>query len=115
MVTEIHKFGPRRLYLREHRKAKGVSAKDMSGRVGIERESVYRWEREPWRLDEADQANYAHALQLEPEDDLWRPPSAHPPEPSLDDMVAEVPEDVRDMARGMAEEIIRRFATGRKS
>src|SRR5437870_5021128 len=73
MVTRIHKSARRRLFLKEHREAKGVSAEQMAGRLGIERESVYRLEREAFtRLNPEKQAAYAAALDLEPES-LWRP------------------------------------------
>ena len=65
----------RRLFLKEHRKAKGVSAAAMADRLGIERESIYRLEREAMtRLNGEKQAAYARALGIEPED-LWRPPT----------------------------------------
>lgn len=106
MVTRIHKHGPRRFYLREHRKAKDVSAETMAGRLGIERESVYRLERHPLNIDFKKLAAYAAALQLEPED-LWRPPGT----PSLDGMVADAPAEVREMAV----DIVRRLVTGGRS
>jgi transcriptional regulator with XRE-family HTH domain len=92
MVTRIHKMARRRLFLREHRKAKGVSAEAMAGRLGIERESLLRLERELHRVNSEKQAAYAHALDMEPED-LWRPPG----NPSIDAMVHDAPENVRSM------------------
>src|SRR5262245_1209073 len=93
MVTRIHKHARRRLYLKEHREAKGLSAEMMSGRLGITRESLYRQEREPWRVNSEKQAQWADALQIEPEA-LWRPPGAI----SLDELVRNQPAEVRDMA-----------------
>lgn len=103
MVTRIHKYGPRRLFLREHRKAKEISAETLAGRLGIERESVLRLEREPHRMTPDKQAAYAHALDLEPED-LWRPPGR----PSLDGMVQGTPDTVQEMAA----DIVRRLVAG---
>lgn len=93
VVTRIHKHAKRRLFLKEHRKAKGISATTMAGRLGIERESVYRLEREPRRVNSEKQAEYADALGIEPEA-LWRLPGAT----SLDALVSEAPEDVKSMA-----------------
>ena len=59
MVTRIHRGARRRLFLREHRQAKKISAETMAGRLGIERESVYRLERETWRVNPEKQAAYA--------------------------------------------------------
>lgn len=106
MVTRIHGHGPKTLYLREHRKAKGVSAVDMANRLGIERESVYRIEREE-RANKKRQAQWAAALDIEPEE-LWRLPGSRP---SLDAMISKAPPDVQEMAV----DIVRRLVAGRRS
>ena len=95
----------RRLFLKEHREAQGISASLMGEKLGIERESVYRLEREPWRVNSEKQAEYARALGIEPEE-LWRPPGT----PSLDAMVQSAPEDIR----AMAADIVRRLVSGSK-
>lgn len=104
MVTQASKQPRRRLFLKENREAKGVSAEAMGKHLGIERESVYRLERELWRVNSEKQAAYAEGLGLEPED-LWRPPGA----PSLDAMVA----TASDELRAMAVDIVRRLVAGR--
>lgn len=104
MVTPP-KPAKRRLFLKENREALGVSATQMAEKLGIERESVYRLERELWRVNSDKQAEYAHALGLEPED-LWRLPGT----PSLDAMVKSAPDDVR----AMAADIVRRLVEGGK-
>jgi transcriptional regulator with XRE-family HTH domain len=132
MVTRIHKHGKKRLFLKEHREAKGVSAEAMGGRLGIERESVYRQERaeafykgplaeasetlacclsyddligEWWRVDPGKQLEWAAALGLDDPGALWRPPTAV----SLDEMVRPAPDDVQKMAV----DIVRRLVAGR--
>jgi transcriptional regulator with XRE-family HTH domain len=92
MVTVGSGHAIRRLFLKEHRQAKGVSAAEMARRMGIERESLYRLEREPRRLNSEKQAEYAIALDIEPAD-LWRPPGR----PSLDALLNETPDDLRRM------------------
>lgn len=104
MVTSIYKGRKGRLYLKEHRKAKGVSAVYMAGRLGIARESVYRLEREFWRASYTDQLAYADALDIEPRR-LWSPPER----PSLDDRVAGQPDEIVSMA----DDIVRRLVAGR--
>jgi len=105
MVTRIRKQARARLFLKEHREAKDVSADVMAGRLGIARESVYRLERE-WRTrcTPEKQAAYADALGLEFED-LWRPP-ATPAMPSLDGMVQDQPENVREMAVDIVKRLV---------
>lgn len=105
VVTRIHHKARKRLFLKEHREAKGISAETMSGRLGIERESVYRLEREPRRVNAEKQAAYAAALQIEPED-LWRPPER----PSLDAIIKTASPDVQAMAL----DIVRRMAAGKR-
>jgi transcriptional regulator with XRE-family HTH domain len=73
MVIRNDTHPPRPLFLREHREAKGVSAPAMARRLGIARESVYRLEREPKRVNPVKQVQWAAALDIEPED-LWRSP-----------------------------------------
>lgn len=93
----------RRLFLKENREAKGISAETMAEKLGIERESVYRLEKKFGRIKAETQAQYAAALGLEPED-LWRPPGT----PSLDSLVAGAPDDLRQMAADIVSRLMRR-------
>lgn len=97
MVTEIHKGAIRRLFLREHRKAKGVSAPAMAGRMGMERESLLRLEREWRRCGPGKQAKFAAALDIDPEE-LWRlpPPKA---EQSIDGQIDEMRQKLEELAK----------------
>lgn len=106
MVTRIHHRRKARLFLREWRKAKGVSATVMGRRLGMERESVLRLEREWNRCAPDKQAQYADALGIQPEA-LWHPPVPDD-RPSLDAMTRDIPDDVRDMVV----DVVRRM-TGR--
>jgi hypothetical protein len=93
MVTRIHRSVRPRLFLREHRQAKGISTVYMAGRMGMERESLLRLEREAQtRCTPDKQAQYAEALGIEPAA-LWRLPG----EPSVDSLLADTPEDFRAM------------------
>jgi DNA-binding XRE family transcriptional regulator len=104
VVTHVPRRPPkakRRLFLQEHRKEKGVSAATMAERMGIERESVYRIERESWRVNSDRQIAYAEALGIEPED-LWRPPST----PSLDAIVKSAPVEVQILAADIVRRLV---------
>lgn len=94
MVTRIHKRVKPRLFLREHRRAKGFSAVTVAGRMEMERESLLRLERESWRVKYEDQVAYADAIGLSDAAELHRPPGTQ----SLDSLVAQAPKEVRDMA-----------------
>ncbi len=95
----------RTLFLREHREAAGISADLMAGKLGIERESVYRREREPGRLDFKKQAEWAVICGVSPED-LWRPPG----EPSLDAIVRSASPETKLLAA----DIVRRLVESRE-
>lgn len=104
MVTRIHKSIKGRLYLREHRKAKGVSAPRMAERMGMERESLLRLEREAQtRCTPEKQVQYADALGIEPAA-LWRPPGA----PTMDELLNGADPDTRSMAVDMIGALVAR-------
>lgn len=105
MVTRIHKGVRPRLFLKEHRKAKGLSAEAMGGRLGIERESVHRMERYPGRLSLEKQAAYAAALDIEPEDLRWPPGT-----PSLDGLIKNADPETQAM---VADIVVRMVAGGK--
>lgn len=105
----------RQLHLLAHMKAKGISPNDMAGRLGIERESMYRQARE-WRIVAKDREKlqkWIVGLGYEDEEPLWHLPT-EPPKPSLDAQVEKLPEPVRELAREMAADIIKKFATSRR-
>lgn len=93
----------KRLYLKEHRVAKGIPATEMARRLGIERESVYRLEREPRRANPDKQLQWARALHIELED-LWSPPGR----PSLDAMISKQPKEIQDLAVDIVRRLISR-------
>lgn len=101
MVTRAPKPAKRRLFLKEHREDKNISAEVMGERLGIERESVYRHEREQWRVNSIKQAEWAAALGIEPEA-LWRPPGTV----SLDAILRSAPDDVQQMAVDIVQRLI---------
>lgn len=107
-IVRIGARQPLRLYLREWREYKDIDAIVMAGRLGVERESVYRIEKKAMqRAIPEYQAAYAEALGIDP-GRLWHPP---PPKgedlpPSLDEMAQKAPE----AARAAAFELLRRMA-----
>jgi transcriptional regulator with XRE-family HTH domain len=100
MATRKHTTG-RRLFLKEHREAKGLSASEMGEKLGIERESVYRLEKKYLGVSSQKQAEYARALGIEPEE-LWRPPD----NPSLDAIMSRAPEDVRASVHNLIRRLV---------
>jgi hypothetical protein len=91
MVTHIYR-SKRRLFLREHREAAGITAEDMGNSLepNINARSVYRIEREWRRCDPIMQEQWAFRCRVEP-DDLWHKPNRA----SLDALVRQEPAEVR--------------------
>lgn len=107
MVTRIRKSARRRLFLKQHREARGLSAQQMADRLDLTRESLYRQEREPWRVNSDKQAEWAEALGIEPEA-LWSPPRGPEAPPSLDELVRDAPDDVKSMAVDIVRRLVNR-------
>ena len=105
MVTRIGRNRPISLFLKEHREKKAVSPEAMAGRLGITRESLYRWEREQHRLNPEKIARFADALDMAP-DRLWH----HPDEPSADEQLRNATLEERQAAV----EMVRIFVSHRR-
>lgn len=107
MVPRIRRGVAPHVYLREWRKAKNIRATDMADRLGIERESYYRLERNTGKLSLEEVYELADALGID-HHKLWTvpPPPGLRPRPSLDEIVADVPdsqvEGLADMLRRAA-------------
>lgn len=94
MVPRIRKGSTPHVYLREWRKAKNIGAPDMADRLGIERESYYRLERNTGKLSVEEVYELADALGIDHRR-LWTlpPPPGLRPRPSLDEIVADSSDD----------------------
>ncbi|MFL5047658.1 MAG: helix-turn-helix transcriptional regulator [Xanthobacteraceae bacterium] len=101
MATPIGRRRRSHLYIAEWMEQRGLSDERLANRVGVARQTVYRWRVEQWRLDPDKIAVLASALDLQPED-LWRPPSR----PSLDAMVKDVPEELRKTAADIVRRLV---------
>lgn len=93
-------------YLREWRNFMGTKVIELAEALEIERESYYRLEREPWRINLSEMAVLAKAIGIKPSQFHFPPPVEGTNQRiSLDDLLEDVPEEVRAMAinavRGM--------------
>ena len=93
MVTRIRQGARLHLYVKEWREARGLSLEALGGRLGVEKNTVWRWENEQHRLNPEKQAALADALNLDSPSDLWRPPTSRP---SLDAIAEGASEEVKD-------------------
>jgi transcriptional regulator with XRE-family HTH domain len=103
MVTRIRKGARPHLYIKEHMDARDLSDERMADRLGVTRQTVFRWRKEQHRLDPEKIARLAAALDIEPED-LWR----HPARPSLDALVKKAPDDLHATAVDIVKRLVRR-------
>lgn len=90
MIVRIGQRRRAHLYLTEWRDYRGLSDETLGNRIGVARETVFRWRTEPHRLNPDKLAVLASALDCEP-CDFYRLPS----DPSLDAIVSGVPADLR--------------------
>jgi transcriptional regulator with XRE-family HTH domain len=101
MVTRIRQGARPHLYITEWRELRGLSVEQLAGRVGVARETVWRWETQQHRLNPDKIAQLASSLDIEPEE-LWRRPQRQ----SLDALL----KDATDAEHETAFDIVRRLA-----
>ena len=93
MVTRIGqgRRKARRLFLEEWMEAKDITPEALGLRFDppVSRTTVWRWIREPHRLNPEKMAAFAEALGIQPED-LWRSPNR----PSVDALLANSSDDL---------------------
>ena len=102
-VMGTPRIGPKkpvRLYLRQHREAKGLTLQQVADRIEttdgepVGRGTISRWETKKRGLGENVIAAYAEAIGVET-GALYKPPSN---EPSLDELAAKLPRELRQKA-----------------
>lgn len=101
MVTGIGRRGAAHLYIKEWMDELGVSDEKAANRIGVARETVYRWRTEQHRLNPDKIAELAHALNIEPEQ-FYRLPGR----PSLDALVKDAPVDLQNTAADIVRRLV---------
>lgn len=110
MVTRIRKGGRVHLFIKEHMEAKGISDEAMAGRLDVARETIWRRYSQQHRLNPQKIAEFAHAMNIEPED-LYRPPmppGLSPSVPSIDAMLRDADEETQKLAFDLVQRVITR-------
>lgn len=102
MVTKRSQKVPkpvrRPFYLREWRKFMGTKAVEVAIALDIERESYYRLEREWWTINAGEMDLISKTIGIKPSQ-LWFPPPAPGQEVvSLDDLIEEMDDPVKQQA-----------------
>jgi transcriptional regulator with XRE-family HTH domain len=103
-TTRIRKGTRGHLYIKERMDALDMDDKTLAGRLGVARETVWRWRTEQHRLNPGKIAAIASALNCEPWE-LFRLPE-EPPEKSLDALVKGADRDTLDTAYEIVERLV---------
>lgn len=104
MVTGIRQRGRRKhLYITERMERLGLSDDVLSNRLGVARETIWRWRTQQHRLNPEKIAALAAVLDCEPEE-LWRPPDLL----SVDAMLKNASDDQRRQAAELVAVILKK-------
>lgn len=103
MATRIRRHARPHLYLEEWIAHRGLNPATLAGRMDMDRTTVWRWVKEQHRLNPEKMAQLADALDLDVSD-LFHPP----PSGSIDGMLRDQPDEVRDMAADIVSRLIKR-------
>jgi len=103
MVTRIRKGARVHLYIREWIDYRELSDETMAGRLGVARETVWRWANQQHRLNPEKIAALAYALDIEPED-LWHMPTRR----SVDAILKDVTDEMHETAVDIVQRLTRR-------
>lgn len=103
MATRLRKGARTHLYITEWMEHRTISDERLGNRLGVGRETVWRWRNEQHRLNPEKIAALASALDCEPQD-LWRLPGSQ----SLDSIVQNAPEDLRATAADIVRRLVSR-------
>lgn len=90
MVSRIRKGARAHVYLDEWCEHLGLTHEQLGLRVGVARNTIWRWSKEQWRLDPPKLAAIADAMGLEDVRDLFR----RPERPSIDAVLHDAPDEV---------------------
>ena len=104
MVTRIRRGARVHLYITEWRKNRGLTLEQLGNRLGVEKNTVWRWENEQHRVTVDKQAAIADALGLEGPAALFYPPAVQ----SIDSMLAGQDQATRDMVVDIVSRLIKR-------
>jgi DNA-binding XRE family transcriptional regulator len=89
---------PRPFFLRQWRKFMGTKAVELAEALGIERESYYRLEKNWWTISTGEQDIIARTIGIKPSQ-LWFPPPTQGQDVvSLDELVEDMPEQMKKAA-----------------
>jgi transcriptional regulator with XRE-family HTH domain len=103
MATKPRRHRTAHLYIAEWMKERGLGPTALAKRLGVTRETVWRWKEGERRPDPENVAQIASALDLEPEGLYW-PPGR----PSIDALLRGQPDEMAQMAADIVRRLVKR-------
>lgn len=100
-TTRIRQSARPHLYLDEWFEYRDLNDEKVAGRIGVTRQTVWKWRTQQHRLDPIKIAQLASALDCRPFQ-LWAPPERQ----SLDALVEGVPDDLRNTAADIVRRLV---------
>ncbi len=93
------------LYIAERQSAAGLSDAQLAQRVGVTRQTIFRWKKEHWRVTSDNIEKLASVFGCEPRD-LFRPPAFE----SVDAIIENLSDDLRARVVEIAKVLARKSA-----
>src|SRR6266446_5306348 len=93
------------LYITEWLEYRGLSDQDVADKLGVKRETVWRWQVEQHRLNPQKILQLADLLGISPAE-LWNPPAA-PNRRSVNLILKEAPDDIYETVADIAERLLK--------
>ena len=91
------------LFISEWFKHLGVNDAQIAAKIGVNRETVFRWRKEQWRLNPEKIRQIANTLGIKPEQ-LWHPPTRE----SIDNLLDGTDEETRKMVTDVVRRMVRK-------
>ena len=95
------------LFITEWLRDQGLSDQDVADKLGVNRETVWRWQTEQHRLNPQKILQLADLCGIEP-GEFWHLPGVR----SVDSILRGAPDDVRELAANVVQQLIRKKPTG---
>jgi transcriptional regulator with XRE-family HTH domain len=89
------------LYIAERQAAAGLSDAQLAQRLGVSRQTIFRWKKEQWRVTADNMEKLATVLGCEPRD-LFRPPAFESVDAIIEGLADHMRQMVVDIAKTVA-------------
>lgn len=102
-TARIGRLDRLQLYITEHLRSKDLSDERAAGRIGVDRATVFKWRKNPYKLSQEQLEILAKACDLKDFRDFYRPPGR----PSVDAVIDAAPAEVQDMITDVVQRLVK--------